>query len=519
MQFVTPIRYKEAVAKLGAKTVIGSTLSSAEWADVPAALRDAAFFSSRVESLRLLGRMQGGLGDWMTGARETLPNGKVALKVGSRADFVAQMSAFAEREGLGSVDPKDAGTVKDITSQKRQELIFDTQVKLATGYGDRKQAMDPDVLDEFPAQRFVRVQEVAEPRTWHTQFEDQVALKTDTGFWIAINQDFGLPHAPWGWGCGHDVEDVDRAESNALGLTKPGERITPVDVPAPDATARASTKGLAPELLDKLKTEFGDRLVIEGDTMRWRTNDDPPGPVAPPAPQPDPEPAPKPTPAPSPRPPGGEGQGEGVPVRKAPVSAAIKSELRGALRVQAEAALAAIDQVHDDGTLPPVPLRTTRGKYLGYLTSRGTAGNARATELALNPKGRWPQLTMIHEAGHLLDLEAIGAKGSFATTQAGSQLAPFLRVARDSAPIHALRRLLAQTDSYRQREYYAYLLEPVEIWARAYAQFVATRSRRPALLHQLELARSAEPHKQWADEDFAPLAAEIERLFKQLGWL
>ncbi len=110
--------------------------------------------------------------------------------------------------------------------------------------------------------------DVKEPRQSHMQYENQVYLKTNPIWARVINADFGVPWGPWGWGCGHDVEDVDRTKAEALGLLQPGEKVKP-DHRALTDNLQASTKGLDPDLLVKLKNEFGDKVVFEDDFMRW----------------------------------------------------------------------------------------------------------------------------------------------------------------------------------------------------------------------------------------------------------
>jgi hypothetical protein len=263
------MQFSEAVGKLGSKSVIGSKMTSAEWADVPVQLRDRAFFSSQVESIRFLDRAKMPISDFLQANREMTPEGP-ALAMGSRAQFVDVLREFAQREGLGPLTPEDAGTIKDITSERRLALIFDTQTRQAGDYGYWRQGMDPDVLNEFPAQRFVRVQEVKQERDSHQRFEGQVYLKTDPIWANVINEDFGVPWGPWGWGCGHDVEDTDRAEAEQLGLVKPGEEIQP-DQRSFNDDLEASTKGLEPDLLTKLLEEFGDQVELdeEKQVIRW----------------------------------------------------------------------------------------------------------------------------------------------------------------------------------------------------------------------------------------------------------
>jgi hypothetical protein len=271
MQFVQPIKFEDAIRKLGARSPIGAQLSSAQWSAVPVALRERALFSATIESLRFLQNLKTNLTDFLEANRDPDTG---ALRVGGRAKFIEMMRRAAIAEGLGPLDPEDAGTLKDIRSEKRLALIFDINTRAAQAFGDRKQGLDPDILNEFPAQRFIRVIDVKEPRQSHELYEDQVALKTDTAFWLRINEDFGVPWAPWGWGCGHDVEDVDRAESDALGLTSPVGSVAPRG-PSGESfdnfnqNLAASIRNLDPGLIDFLKQKFGPKIQITPDSAQW----------------------------------------------------------------------------------------------------------------------------------------------------------------------------------------------------------------------------------------------------------
>ncbi|HTD67021.1 MAG TPA: hypothetical protein VK846_10880 [Candidatus Limnocylindria bacterium] len=274
MEFVKPRTFDEAIETIGKRSPIGSKLNSSEWAAVPVELRARAFFSSQVENVRFLQRGKDTITDFLSGAREKVidPYGReqTALKAGSRAEFVKQMQSFAIAEGMGPLDPADAGTIKDITSQRRLELIFDTNTRAAQGFGYYKQGLDPDVLDAFPAQRFIRVADVSEPRGDHAQHEGIVLLKTDP-FWAAINKDFGVPWQPFGWGCQHDVEDVDREEAEQLGLIKPGETVTAPEKSLNDRL-QASTRHIDPDLRQTLRENLGDAAEFDDEehTMRWK---------------------------------------------------------------------------------------------------------------------------------------------------------------------------------------------------------------------------------------------------------
>lgn len=301
MQFVTPQPFSEAVQKLGSRSPIGSTLNSAEWRDVPLALRERAFFSSEIENVRFLQRAKDLLADFQSGAREVLPDGQTALKVGSRADFVKQLREFTIAEGMGPLRPQDKGTLKDITSSRRLGLIFETNLRAANQYGNWKQGQAPDVLWWFPAQRFIREAEVAVKRPLHWQNEDEVRLKSDLGFWLAMNSPllggFGVPWGPWGFGSGMGVEDVNRPEAERLGLLKPGEAPTPVEAEF-NEKLKASVQTLSPEIERFLKDRLGDRIQIRNGEAQWNPEGAlPERPISPAPATPAPQPA---APAPEP---------------------------------------------------------------------------------------------------------------------------------------------------------------------------------------------------------------------------
>jgi hypothetical protein len=271
MQFVAPFKFEEAVKKLGSRSPIAAQLSSKQWSAVPVALRERALFSATIESLRFLQNLKTNLTDFLEANRDPDTG---ALRVGGRAKFIEMMRRAAIAEGLGPIDPEDAGTLKDIRSEKRLGLIFDINTRAAQAFGDRKQGLDPDILNEFPAQRFIRVIDVKEPRQSHELYEDQVALKTDIQFWLRINADFSVPWGPWGWGCGHDVEDVDRAESDQLGLTQPNQPVRGDGDEDFNDHLQGSVRHLDPELISLLKDKFGNQITIEGDAARWNSSVD-----------------------------------------------------------------------------------------------------------------------------------------------------------------------------------------------------------------------------------------------------
>ena len=234
MYFFRPLPFTEAIAKLATRAVTPSARDSLMWAHVPVALRERAFFSSRVESARVLQSMKDGIEGWLLADKAVESHG--GLRFGGRAEFVANMREIAIREGLGVIDPETGeinpnireSDLTDIRSISRLQLIFDTQTEAAQEYGYFAQGQDPAILDVFPAQRFIRVRPVKAPRAYHRAAEGAVRRKDDLTFWLSLNRDFGVPWGPWGFNSGMGVEDVDRTEAESLGILKKNAVVKPI---------------------------------------------------------------------------------------------------------------------------------------------------------------------------------------------------------------------------------------------------------------------------------------------------
>lgn len=265
---IAPIQ--EALAKHGPKTPVGSLLRSAEWARLPLSLTESSQFSSAVESMRLLSRIQGGVKDLLAHHRDE--HGALT----DRSGLIRDLTAIAEEEGLAPSDPELKGTIQDVTSEARARLIVETQVGKAYGYANWKAGQDPDALDATPAQELVRIRDSAEPRDWRRRWvkaggsifsgERMIALKGDP-VWSGISR-FGTPYPPYDFNSGMWVEDVTRAEAVELGLITEEQVVQP-DEQDFNAKLEASTRGLDDRSISMLKHFFGNQITVDGDSIRW----------------------------------------------------------------------------------------------------------------------------------------------------------------------------------------------------------------------------------------------------------
>lgn len=242
-------------------------------------IEDQAFFASRVENMRLLQRSQNLIFNYLARSVEDVigPDGKTrkALTVASRGHFTALMRDFMVKEGMATEEEfpaVDHKSVRDIRSQARLELIFDTQVNLAYSGAQKAAGMTPESLRDFPAWELVRLEDRMEPRYWPTRWRQAggeffpgvneaypdvpgrfVALKTDP-IWAALGSQamfkdaLNVDRPPFAWRSGMGWKQISSDEWESSGKPTPQQSDSP-----PDEKPRssASTLKLDPEIKRK----------------------------------------------------------------------------------------------------------------------------------------------------------------------------------------------------------------------------------------------------------------------------
>lgn len=230
----------------------------------------------------------------------------------------------------------------------------------------------------------------------------------------------------------------------------------------------------------------------------------------------------------------------------------------------ARRALALIDKIHGDGELMNLPFIVKKGNFYGcYLT-----GNY----IALSPTGTvsHPIMTVAHEVGHYLDsmgllkgnqtaqfsvgprlVKVRGTKGRRGgwTTQMVNRMVPPPSPAAGAARIgnlttesrgvvspelDALKTALANSQAFKDLQvssnalsYRAKtdMLSTKEVFARAYAQYIVVKSGDGQALDELrkfrgDMAAGGQlKGRQWEDDDFKPIEAAFDALFRAVGWM
>jgi len=229
MIFTEPQPFAEAIESQAVRSVLPTSASSAQLSAIGPELRERAFFSARTTNATYLTRVQG-LVDGILTPENALP-GQHMDTATARLKMKGMLTEIGSQPSA-----KDRGTIRDLSSDSRLNLILDTQVKMADGYGYWKQGQDQDILDAFPAQELIREEDRDKPRNWVTkwrnaggQFYDgrMIALKNDV-IWVRISA-FGLPYPPFDFNSGMGVIDVDRGEAQDLGVIGENEQVAPQD--------------------------------------------------------------------------------------------------------------------------------------------------------------------------------------------------------------------------------------------------------------------------------------------------
>jgi len=292
--------FAEALQRLQGQSLLPTSGGTYDLSQLPADVRERAFFSARVvnadilqQAYDLISRGVGGgsrddAGNYVPGSSVNLATFRLEMK-----DYLKSISYQPEAG--------EEGTLKDLTSDKRLQVIYKTNVEMAQGYGAYIQQQNPDSLDAYPAQELYRLEDRKERRPWGQRWNDAIrelgmdntsampvadsyadegmfALVNDP-IWITISR-FGLPYPPFDFGSGMWVRDISRLEAQEMGLLAPGDPAPDPDIKGFNDGMQALVIDLAPVLQDALSAfgrivdgvfHISNRGTSEGAIKGWET--------------------------------------------------------------------------------------------------------------------------------------------------------------------------------------------------------------------------------------------------------
>ena len=243
------------------------------WSTVQAGLRDRAFFSSQVTEAKILHAMRQNVAELVSG-------GKSPSEV--RRDLRAYLASIGYDAG------ENRGTIKDLTTKARLDVMMKTNADQAKGYASHLRATTTGAILAFPAYELVRVERRKLPRDWGARWTAaaqkvgwegvarngaMIALKTSP-IWAALSR-FGNPFPPFDFNSGMGVRDVKKSVCREIGLLGPNEQ--PKIPEVPDFNGNLAERvpfDKGSREYAELKRKFGDQIQFneEKREVQWRSD-------------------------------------------------------------------------------------------------------------------------------------------------------------------------------------------------------------------------------------------------------
>jgi hypothetical protein len=249
----------EAVASITRRRLMPTDLGSAQLQQLVATTRSQSLYSAHTLLSDLLAGYKTRIGIILnprTAARpdrvtESNPTGATTEGL-NFAQARVQTQQLLDELGY-EPDPEKRGTIQDLSSDARVNLVLQTNVQMVQGEAWWLQGQNAPVLDQWPAQELFRAEGRAKQRDWLERFRRAgeqsgdpigtgwtvtsdgrlIAIKNHKIWFLLGSPDLfpdglGQPWPPFAFNSGMDVRDVDRDETEQLGLIDPGDQVQPM---------------------------------------------------------------------------------------------------------------------------------------------------------------------------------------------------------------------------------------------------------------------------------------------------
>lgn len=251
MLFSSPVPPREALAALARRDIMPTNMSTADLQQLGRDVMMDSFTSARTTLEDLLASYKDKVGKLLN-PQQIMRDGQ-PVNVGLTEAYARQdIKDLLQQLGY-QPNPDERGTLKDLSSDARVNLVLRTNVQIQQGEGWWLQGQNEAVLDEFPAQELRRAEARKTQRNWIARFQlagqqtgdpmgtgwiitsdgRMIAVKNhDIWNWLGSSKLFSdglnLPFAPFAFDSGMNLFDVDRDTTESLGLIKPGQTIQPM---------------------------------------------------------------------------------------------------------------------------------------------------------------------------------------------------------------------------------------------------------------------------------------------------
>jgi hypothetical protein len=280
MQFGEPTDLTQALEIARDRGLLPTTLSSdqiAEWDDE---LKRLAVFSARTNHAGYLQEVKDAVEKLLQGRFNEATARMILQQKLQELQYNPELRGFPGLEE--GIPPADAGSLRDLSSDARTQLILRTQMRQMANRGYREQGTTPTALRTFPAWELIRIYPRLVPRGsvksrsagWPERWSQaggelhsgrMVATKSDK-IWAALgdrslfDDAIGTDYPPFAFNSGMGWRQIDRATCQRIGVPFTDNAPAPA---APLDDAEVSVKQFDPEFLRGLR-EALDVEIKEG---------------------------------------------------------------------------------------------------------------------------------------------------------------------------------------------------------------------------------------------------------------
>lgn len=295
IEFISPLPFEEALARLGEKHLLPTDLSSAEirrqW---DKALRERALFSARTTKAEILQEVKDQLGDLLNG-ETNIATARAALQDLYDGLAYTPEEGFAGEEGL--IPPAERGSLRDLSSNKRVDLVLITNMRQMANFGFHQQGQSDFARYAWPCYELLRIYPRAVPRGMrlkkgaleYVQGEDwparwlkaggqltsgrMIATK-DSPIWAELGSSELFPDAldsaipPFAFNSGFGWREISREECIALGVITENAEVQPSKAGLNDGLQTSNR--FDPDFLKAVRQDLD--LTISQEAVRLAAN-------------------------------------------------------------------------------------------------------------------------------------------------------------------------------------------------------------------------------------------------------
>ena len=205
-----------------------------------------------------------------------------------------------------------------------------------------------------------------------------------------------------------------------------------------------------------------------------------------------------------------------------PVSAGLDVQIESDLGRSVRRTAGVIETVHGADLPEALPVRQDDGMTEG--SGRFRVRDGRAVDITMEDDRRYPEIVAAHEIGHYLDYAGLPGDGYQSRRPTMPEMEELIDLVRATDTWRLIREAaVAAAVGGSEAVEWRRMLWRHELFARAYAQWIAWKSGDRRMLAQLRARTTATEERmqlrQWPLDEWLPIAEGMDRLFEAAGWL